>query len=439
MQTNKQTNKQTNRFNGLTRLLACLLAVLMLSQAAVISPAAFADGDGSAVLKATAAKLETKLELKEHEDVFTFTYNADGNYVKEMLINEFVDFENSVVPENWTVENFNVKVGTSTLSKSKSANVGENFDVAIYVKSNQQCKKSNTINAKVTITKADATIKVNSESIYVGEKPSENFVVTTNTSGATAIEYITVYAALTSGRDNETGATKGVTTSIYIEPSAAFDKSMTMSYIKAGLILGISMHPEYGLKYYTDFATKGITVAQLKVIAPDLAEFLGNIDSLSIDISQYTDIIANIPEIADDTIIYIGTAPTHVGVYTAVAYVLDPNHNSDLGLGMLTVKMRVTGTSIDLTTVLDRKVISAEQAAEIAVGGNSAVAVLSCDGETVDQSNLRFVYSGITNKLKLYTSTSEFPTAPGRYTVTVMTVGGDYLAAPVTCSFRITK
>ncbi len=431
---------QAKRFNGLARFLACLLAVLMLSQAAAVSPAAFADGDESTVLKAAAAKLETKLELKEHEEVFTFTYNADGNYVKEMLINEFVDFENSVVPENWTVDNFNVKVGKTTLSSSKSAGVGENLDVAIYVMSNQQCKKSNTINAKITVTKADATIKVNSESIYVGEKPSENFVATTNTSGATAIEYITVYAALTSGRDNETGATKGVTTSIYIEPSAAFDKSMTMSYIKAGLVIGGNTHPEFGLKNYSDYATKGITVAQLKVIAPSLAEYLKkNIPGLNLDLSKYTDIIANIPEIADDTIIYIGTAPTHVGVYTAVAYVLDPNHNSDLGLGMLTVKMRVTGTSIDLNPILDRRVISAGQAAEIANGDKGAVAVLSCDGQAVDQSNLRFVYSGITKSFKLYTGTSEFPTEPGRYTVTVMTVGGDYLAAPVTCSFRITK
>lgn len=85
-------------------------------------------------------------------------------------------------------------------------------------------------------------------------------------------------------------------------------------------------------------------------------------------------------------------------------------------------KANIKGTSIDLNPILDRRAISAEQAAEIAKGDKGAAAVLSCDGKAVDQSNLRFVYSGINKSFKLYSSTSEFPTEPGRYTVTVMTV-----------------
>lgn len=449
---------QAKRFNGLARFLACLLAVLMLSQAAIISPAAFADGDGSTVLKAAAAKLETKLELKEHEEVFTFTYNADGNYVKEMLINEFVDFENSVVPENWTVDNFYVKVGKTALSSSKSAGVGENLDVAIYVKSNQQCKKSNTITAKaaVTVNKAETNVTVNSQSIYAGETPKD-FVTVTSPSGSTALgNYVTIYSTIKTSKDQTSGMVNGLAGNIYIElaESSSFVLKAAWAAIMAGVVVE-GMQEAAGHESYkiADLSTEGVTVSDFKLIMPyfvnylndpktkkSLSSYINDYDSIVSTVSKVSKIVQGLPEFTDDSVIYFNTSPKHVGVYSAIVYTfMNDNHENGLGTGVLTVKANIKGTSIDLTPVLDRKVISAGQAAEIAAGGNSAVAVLSCDGETVDQSNLRFVYSGITNKLKLYTSTSEFPTDPGRYTVTVMTVGGDYLAAPVTCSFRITK
>ncbi len=46
---------------------------------------------------------------------------------------------------------------------------------------------------------------------------------------------------------------------------------------------------------------------------------------------------------------------------------------------------------------------------------------------------------GFTSKWKPYSSTTTAPTEPGRYVVTVVTINGDYLAAPVTRTFQITK
>ncbi len=243
----------------------------------------------------------------------------------------------------------------------------------------------------------------------------------------------------------------GLAGNIYIEPSAVLAKTTVWSLIRESLVTG--MKKAVGQKKYNtkDLQTNGITVAEMKLVVPYLETYLNNnknlysklvsnYDSLVSTVSKVSEIVQGLPEFTDDSVIYFNTSPKHVGVYSAIVYTfMNDNHENGLGTGVLTVKANIKGTSIDLTPVLDRRVISAGQAAEIAKGGKSAVAVLSCDGETVDQSNLRFVYSGITNKLKLYTSTSEFPTDPGRYTVTVMTVGGDYLAAPVTCSFRITK
>ena len=67
-------------------------------------------------------------------------------------------------------------------------------------------------------------------------------------------------------------------------------------------------------------------------------------------------------------------------------------------------------------------------------------ATLRYNGDQVeDQSSVHYLYSGFTSRWKPYSSTTTAPTEPGRYVVTVVTINGDYLAAPVTRTFQITK
>ena len=67
-------------------------------------------------------------------------------------------------------------------------------------------------------------------------------------------------------------------------------------------------------------------------------------------------------------------------------------------------------------------------------------ATLSSDGDvSISQDNVHYLYSGFTSKWKPYSSTTTPPTEPGRYVVTVVTLGGNYQAAPITRSFQITK
>ena len=47
--------------------------------------------------------------------------------------------------------------------------------------------------------------------------------------------------------------------------------------------------------------------------------------------------------------------------------------------------------------------------------------------------------SGFTSKWIAYSSTTTPPTEPGRYTMTVVVLGGNYLASPINRSFQITK
>ena len=67
-------------------------------------------------------------------------------------------------------------------------------------------------------------------------------------------------------------------------------------------------------------------------------------------------------------------------------------------------------------------------------------ATLMMNGEAVkDQSSVHVLYSGITSKWKIYSSTTTPPSEAGRYTMTVTVLGGNYLASPINRSFQITK
>ncbi|MDD5891386.1 MAG: hypothetical protein PUC72_02485, partial [Bacteroidales bacterium] len=79
--------------------------------------------------------------------------------------------------------------------------------------------------------------------------------------------------------------------------------------------------------------------------------------------------------------------------------------------------------------------LTAAQAAEFDFG-----ATLSYNGDvSIDQSGVRYLYSGFTSKWKPYSSTTTPPTEPGRYVVTVCIIGGNHFALPLTRSFQITK
>ena len=65
---------------------------------------------------------------------------------------------------------------------------------------------------------------------------------------------------------------------------------------------------------------------------------------------------------------------------------------------------------------------------------------MSYDGNTsISQESVSYLYSGFTSKWRVYSSTTTPPTEPGRYVMTVVTLGGNYQAAPITRSFQITK
>ena len=120
--------------------------------------------------------------------------------------------------------------------------------------------------------------------------------------------------------------------------------------------------------------------------------------------------------------------------WNTVAVVTDnENYETGVGMGFLLVKMRLSG--VQLTWNQELSSISAAEAEEFDFG-----ATLSYDGDvSISQESVHYLYTGLTSSWRLYSSTTTPPTEPGSYVVTVVTLGGNYQAAPITRSFRITK
>ena len=98
---------------------------------------------------------------------------------------------------------------------------------------------------------------------------------------------------------------------------------------------------------------------------------------------------------------------------------------------MVLVKMRASGVRLTWNQEIPGGKLTAEQAKTFDFG-----VMLSHNGDvTISQSNVH----GFTSSWKIYSSTTTPPTEPGSYIVTVVTLGGNYLAAPITRTFTITK
>ena len=102
---------------------------------------------------------------------------------------------------------------------------------------------------------------------------------------------------------------------------------------------------------------------------------------------------------------------------------------------MLLVKKHYSGVKLTWNQNFTNGKISAAEAANF-----DFKATLSYNGNSdISQDNVHYLYSGFTSKWKPYSSTTTPPTEPGRYVMTVVTLGGNYQAAPITRSFQITK
>lgn len=378
-------------------------------------------------------RLESAVTLKEGTSV---TYNMDAQEMKKALFKS-IDFSKSTLPskdelsvDDFTYEYFGTNVvagnidggikqwapvegGKVTLLDYPQMPAGEQ-KVRITYKGNSDYRPSTSGETTITVKKAKVKVSVHSTNIFADEELSKDFITT---NPADKFDVYTVYA----------GATSNVSLGLYLDfPSRFTDNEVV---IKA---LDPVVEKVFG-KSFTQMMQDGVTVGELRKLF-STQELLDLLEKLHIDtgtFGQILKVINKLPGIADNVRVGFST-PNRPGLYAVTAVTDNKNYETGVGIGALLVKQHVKGVKLIWNQKLTK--ISKEEAQNF-----DFKATVTYNGEAVSDENVHYLYTGVQSNLKPYSSTTKAPTEPGVYTMTAVTVGGNYKAAPIIRTFTITK
>ena len=384
----------------------------------------------------------------------SITYNMDANVMLQAIFENLIDWDASTLPEkgtlsvaDFTIEYYGENVlgeedggisggvpdwapvagGTVKTLKYPQMGAGEQ-QIRVTFKGDEAYRPSTPIEGNLTVNKAKVSVKVHSTSIYAEEakdKLGEGFVTT---DPADKFDIYTIYGGMTSD----------VTGSVFVQLPERMTKGTIIMLIDQTLK---GLHQ----KTLTEMMQQGTTVGELRKL---LSDIVGKGDKLpqsvkdllkkvGIDIDtlvKLNEALNKFPGLLDNVRVAFGT-PNQAGLYVVTAVTNNKNYETGVGTGMLLVKKHYSGVKLTWNQNFTNGKISAAEAANF-----DFKATLSYNGNSdISQDNVHYLYSGFTSKWKPYSSTTTPPTEPGRYVVTVVTLGGNYQAAPITRAFQITK
>ena len=384
----------------------------------------------------------------------SITYNMDANVMLQAIFENLIDWGASTLPEKSTlsVADFTIEYyaeneveidgmttggkmyrympiegGTVNVLNYPQMGAGEQ-QIRVTFKGDEAYRPSTPIEGNLTVNKAKVSVKVHSTSIYADEakdKLGEGFVTT---DPADKFDIYTIYGGMTSD----------VTTSVFVQ--------LPERYTNTALIKAIDWALEQaGQPTLTEMMNNGTTVGQLRKIlsdvisrGADLPQFIKDaLKNANIDIDtlvKLNEALNKLPGLLDNVRVAIGT-PNQAGLYVVTAVTNNKNYETGVGTGMLLVKKHYSGVKLQWNQTIPNGKLTTEEAKNFDFG-----VTLMYDGKPAEkQTNVHYLYSGFTSKWKPYSSTETPPTEPGRYVMTVVTLGGNYQAAPITRSFQITK
>ena len=390
-------------------------------------------------------RIESNIVLKKGVSLI---YNKDAAVMKQNIFEYVIDWDDSTLPDKSTlsVDDFTIeyyataKVVAGDLSgdmdsfkdwvpiEGKGFTLGKlqllypqmgagEQQIRVTFNGSETYRRSEAVEGPLTIKKAPVSVKVHSTSIYADEVPGEGFVTTDPVDD---FDIFTIYTGVSS---------------VFVQLPERFTDNAFITAVDPVL-------EKVGLRTIKDIMDKGITVGELKQSLDKIAngsEYEVVRDALKlmgVDVTTLQQIINVFNKITllDNVRIALRT-PDQVGIYTVYAITNNDNYNTGFGMGALVVKKHYSGVKLDWNQNFTNGKLTQEEAKNFDFG-----ATLSYNGNQVeDQSSVHYLYSGFTSKWKPYSSTTTPPTEPGRYVVTVVTLGGNYQAAPITRAFQITK
>ncbi len=413
----------------------------------------FAPASVTATVTVTDNRIPSAVVLK---DGVSFPYNQEVAAMKQAVLDNVVDWENSTLPakDTLTINNFtfayeaqlslldglsgdiadgvlkqflnNPKkeyvpfegekytLGNQILGQYPQIGAGEQ-KIRVTYKGNADYKPSAAADGTITVNKAKVKVSVKSTSLTVSEAKNGLHLVTT-----TPVDDFNIYVIYA-------GVTRNMTSALYLElPAKYTENSPALKAIDMTL-------KALGQKTLTQMMQDGITVGELRALLLNtkIIDALGQIGIDTGALGQLVKVIDKLPAVGDDIRIAFGQ-PNHAGMYSVTAVTENKNYNTGVGVGALVLK--ADKAKLEWNQDIGKKISAAD--AKTADFG----ATLNMDGKAVaDQSSVRVLYSGFTSRWKPYSSTTTPPTEPGRYAMTVVVLGGDYQASPISRSFQITR
>ena len=417
----------------------------------------YAPGDTVVTVTTTDNRIESQLALKSDA---SFTYNMDVTAMKQAVLDNVIDWNASALPAKDTLSlddfTFEYKASLSILdgvegeiadkvleqlkkNGALDAKVyvpfeGKNYDISgqtiakypqigagvqsirVTYKGSAEYKPSQPTEGSITVNKAKVKVHVKNASMYVSEAANGLNLVTTTPDDH--FNTFVIYA----------GVTRNVTSAVYLQLPESYTSNQEVLSKLLDPILEELQQPTI-----TEMLQNGITLGQLRQLLKT-EKVVVLLEKIGIDtgaLGQLIKVIDKLPAVGDNFRIAVGV-PNHAGAYSVTAITNNKNYNVGVGVGALVLKA-------DKAKLVWKQDIGKKISAADAKKADFA-AELQVNGEAVpDQSIVHVLYSGFTSKWKAYSSTKEAPTEPGRYVMTVVVLGGDYQAAPITRSFQITK
>lgn len=385
----------------------------------------------------------TEVMLKSGASI---TYNMDAKVMLQAIFDNLIDWDASTLPEKGTlsVDDFTFSYyaeaesgsieglgknwapiggGTVNLLTYPQMGAGENQQVRVSFNGNAEYRPCKNVEGTLTVNKAKVSVKVHTTSIYADEKPGEGFITT---DPADKFDIYTIYGGMTSD----------VTTSVFVQLPERITNNKLLKLIDDTLSAA-------GKPTLSEIIQEGTTVGELKEYLNDLLNsdaltaLGGLLSKVGIDLDtlrQISDTLNKFPGLLDNVRVAFGT-PDQAGLYVVTAVTNNKNYETGVGTGMLLVKKHYSGVKLQWNQTIPNGKLTVEEAKNF-----DFKATLSYNGNSdISQDNVHYLYSGFTSKWRPYSSTTTPPTEPGRYVVTVVTLGGNYQAAPITRAFQITK
>ena len=402
---------------------------------------------------------DVKVEMTDSREIskvvlkpsISIIYNMDASVMEQNIFEYVIDWDDSTLPDkstlsvaDFTIEYYGENVlgeedgGISGGVKQWAPVAGGKVNMLTYpqmgageqqirvtYKGNADYRPSDPKEGNLTVKKAKVSVKVHSTSIYADEELSKDFITT---DPADNFDIFTLFG----------GVTSDVTGSVFVQLPERLTDGAIIKLIDKTL-------EGLGQKTLTQMMKEGTTVGELRKL---LSEIVAKGDELpqsvkdllkkaGIDIDtlvKLNEALNKFPGLLDNVRVAFGT-PDQAGIYTVYAITNNKNYETGFGMGTLVVKKHYSGVKLTWNQNFTNGKISAAEAANF-----DFKATLSYNGNSdISQDNVHYLYSGFTSKWKVYSSTTTPPTEPGRYVMTVVTLGGNYQAAPITRSFQITK